>query len=1070
MRILGWRVDRYGRWQDVERTVAPGGLILLYGLNEAGKTTWLHFIRAMLFGESRKDKSPYWSPEEGWGGRLDVVFADGQQWRVERRVEGRREHSRILAPGGAQVDEETWNRRLGGLSRFVYDQIFAFGLGELERFESLSDPRVAGQLYSAGAGLRGTDLAAAEQRLVQAMEKRYKSRGKNPVINQLQTALQECERQIRILGDPAAEYAEVTAALAQCDDQEAEVADRRKEIRVRRRRLLRLKQLREIFDAWNNTESSWAEVRDLPDVDPDEVARLDRILEKVEGLQLEAARAAKERDALEAELRSVPEPGPLWRERERIATVLEGRGLEAGRREERIRIRNELASWAVEERDWVQRLGPELAGQGAEPDTSIAAREQGSELWRALEQAEVVLRDRRATAEREIETLERIRQERVELEAEALAAVGDEVPSFGVAPEGSGLTVRGGKFAEGDIPGRRAKVRELLEIRRQRAEKEARLESTLEAIQSASNSQVGPERWAWAIPAAGLILIALVGALFGAHSVLVWGAAIVGAAMAVWGVSRGRRAERDAKARREAWERRKSEVESHIRDLTEREARMAESLFGRADWSERDIEDIERVLDDAARRMALVEDKRARIEQLRRDEERARRTVEMEQKKLQESEDQLVRCRESWESWLVGQGFPRKLSWPQVSAALDAFDHLRRLRRQMEERRRREADLGDQGRRWRRQLAELCAQCGLPIPSLPEDEDLAAQADWDARVCGSLRAALDDEIRRVQRRDRLRDERKKAAGMAEQTSDRLAAAKGELQRGWADLGITGEEEWRKVRPELRRRRELRDTRRALEEQLHRLAEDERELAEVAHWDPVAIEDELTELDRMEEELDRKTRDIGARRAENTARLKELEEGRSLSHWLQRREDLIAGLRREVREWAVDALALHLLRRTKERYERERQPAVIRRASTAFAALTGGRYRRIVVPLEEEAWYAEDAAGHRWPLPRLSRGTTEQMYLAIRLGLIDDLRERGVVPPLVMDDILVNFDPVRRRQGAKLLTRLAEDVQLFYLTCHPEVVEDFQRASSRVEVVDLKDWDPGVQVSGEVRHG
>ncbi|MBE3552503.1 MAG: AAA family ATPase [Kyrpidia tusciae] len=1070
MRILGWRVDRYGRWHDLERTVAPSGLIVLFGLNEAGKTTWLHFIRAMLFGESRKDKSPYWSPEVGWSGRLDVGFADGQQWRLERRVEGRREYSRIVAPGGAQVDEETWNRRMGGLSRFVYDQIFAFGLGELERFESLSDPRVAGQLYSAGAGLRGTDLAAAEQRLVQAMEKRYKSRGKNPVINQLQTALQECERQIRLLGDPAAEYAEVTAALAQCDDEEAEIAGCRKEVRARRRRLLRLKQLREIFDAWETTESSWAEVRDLPDVDPEELARLERALERVAELRLEADRAAKEREALDAELRSVPEPGPLWRERERIATVLEGRGLEAGRREERIRVRSELASLAVEERDWVQRLGPELVGKGAEPDTSIAAREHGSELWRALEQAEVASRDRRATVEREVQVLERIRQERLELEVEAKAGEGDEVSSSGAAANGSGPALTGGKSREGDIRSRRAKVRELLETRRQRAEKEARLESTLEAIRSASNSQAGPERWAWAIPAAGLMFIALVGGLFGAHSVLVWGAAIVGAAMAVWGVSRGRRAERDAKARREAWERRKSEIESHIRDLTEREARMAESLFGRADWSERDIEDIEGALDDAARRMALVEEKRARIEQLRRDEERARRTAEMEQKKLQESEDQLVRTRESWESWLAAQGLPRELSWPQASAALDAFDHLRRLRGQMAERRRREADLADQGQRWRRQLAELCAQCGLPIPSLPEDEDLGAQADWDARVCGSLRAALDDEIGRVQRRDRLRDERKKAVGVAEQTFDRLAAAQGELQRGWADLGITGEEEWRKIRTELRRRRELRDARRALEEQLHRLAGDERELAEVAHWDLVAIEDELTELDRMEEELDRKTRDIGARRAENTARLKELEEGRSLSHWLQLREDLMARLRREVQEWAVDALALHLLRRTKERYERDRQPAVIRRASTAFAALTGGRYRRIVVPLEEEAWYAEDVTGHRWPLPGLSRGTTEQMYLAIRLGLIDDLRERGVVPPVVMDDILVNFDPVRRRQGAALLVRLAEDVQLFYLTCHPEVVEDFQRASSQVEVVDLKGWDPGVQVSGEVRHG
>ena len=44
--------------------------------------------------------------------------------------------------------------------------------------------------------------------------------------------------------------------------------------------------------------------------------------------------------------------------------------------------------------------------------------------------------------------------------------------------------------------------------------------------------------------------------------------------------------------------------------------------------------------------------------------------------------------------------------------------------------------------------------------------------------------------------------------------------------------------------------------------------------------------------------------------------------------------------------------------------------------------------------------------------RLSRGTAEQLYLALRLGLVDQLGEVGSGLPVLMDDVLVNFSPDR----------------------------------------------------------
>ena len=68
--------------------------------------------------------------------------------------------------------------------------------------------------------------------------------------------------------------------------------------------------------------------------------------------------------------------------------------------------------------------------------------------------------------------------------------------------------------------------------------------------------------------------------------------------------------------------------------------------------------------------------------------------------------------------------------------------------------------------------------------------------------------------------------------------------------------------------------------------------------------------------------------------------------------------------------------------------------------------------------------------------QLSRGTTEQLYLSIRLGLAQELARRGVALPLVMDDVLVHFDPERARGMAEVLGVFAREHQVLFFTCHP----------------------------------
>jgi uncharacterized protein YhaN len=141
-----------------------------------------------------------------------------------------------------------------------------------------------------------------------------------------------------------------------------------------------------------------------------------------------------------------------------------------------------------------------------------------------------------------------------------------------------------------------------------------------------------------------------------------------------------------------------------------------------------------------------------------------------------------------------------------------------------------------------------------------------------------------------------------------------------------------------------------------------------------------------------------------------------------------------------RAWAVRAVALTLLAETRQRYERERQPQVVRDAERHFAAITDGRYARIVAPPGEADVRVEPEAGAARTTDQLSRGTAEQLYLALRFGLIEQFGRSAEPLPVVMDDILVNFDAERAARAAGAIRDLATRHQVVFFTCHQRTVE------------------------------
>ena len=130
-------------------------------------------------------------------------------------------------------------------------------------------------------------------------------------------------------------------------------------------------------------------------------------------------------------------------------------------------------------------------------------------------------------------------------------------------------------------------------------------------------------------------------------------------------------------------------------------------------------------------------------------------------------------------------------------------------------------------------------------------------------------------------------------------------------------------------------------------------------------------------------------------------------------------------------YSAAVLAQELLLKAKQELQRRFAPRISQRAQELFAALTGNRYQRIA--LAEDLSVSTAAEGEdtlRGSLWR-SDGTADQMYLALRLAVAEELTPNA---PLILDDAFVRFDDTRLKEALNILNQTGEDKQVILFTC------------------------------------
>lgn len=226
MKILELNLMAFGPFTNVLLDLSGGreGLHVVYGRNEAGKTSALRAIKALLYGipHNTTDNFLHDNQTLRLGGRLR--HSDGNEIRFNRRKGTKRT---LLAPDGTPLDDRTLEKFLGGIGEQVFTTMFGISHDILVSGgqDLLQGGGEVGQsLFAAGLGAIG--LSAFLKELEGEIRGLFLPSGANPTINQALAAYKEAKRKIAELSLPGREWLRHTLALEEALSRRAEVAAR----------------------------------------------------------------------------------------------------------------------------------------------------------------------------------------------------------------------------------------------------------------------------------------------------------------------------------------------------------------------------------------------------------------------------------------------------------------------------------------------------------------------------------------------------------------------------------------------------------------------------------------------------------------------------------------------------------------------------------------------------------------------------------------------------------------------------------------------------------------------------
>lgn len=269
------------------------------------------------------------------------------------------------------------------------------------------------------------------------------------------------------------------------------------------------------------------------------------------------------------------------------------------------------------------------------------------------------------------------------------------------------------------------------------------------------------------------------------------------------------------------------------------------------------------------------------------------------------------------------------------------------------------------------------------------------------------------------------------------------------------------EQWRERADQARQYIEARDRVKSLQEQIRALlrntdlnalraaVEADKPVPETTVRSEVALK---RDFERLGEEMDARMKEEHAidlaltERAAGARSISEIEEERGIV------DERVRALEFEM-EAASYAMAL-IEEIARDKHARI-APRLATRAGEFLKEITGGAYQEVLVnrDLRISIRIPQTNIMTENPEKVLSKGTVDQLYLALRLAMVQSMSENGESIPLLLDDPFSSYDDQRLERALDLLARLSAQNQVLLFTCREDVVRAAEAVNAPVLRLD-----------------
>ncbi len=1018
MKLNEIHVDGFGVWHNLRLRDLSPSVTVLYGPNEAGKTTLMHFLRAMLYGVTEERRERYLPPRNGGrsGGSLGLLSDEGP-FLSERFVErGDDDRGRVVVtlPDGEQQGDRLLREALESVDQRTYCNVFAIGLDEINELGALEGAEAARWIYRLTSGLDRVSLYDVIRGLRTSRTQLLDEAGKPSIIADLMNKRERLRTEIDELAIDARRWSKLAVEIDEVDAQTDQLQGELRETEKRARRIEIALGLKPLWAERDRVVEERRRFDGLPDLGDKPLVRLDELNTKAEEHQRQYDRLRGQRRELHKEMKELGVNEVLMRSCCRLDALGEQQDwLEAlGRQSEELTEEVERLDTRVEVESarlaklWAHKPAPEAAPEL--DDDKLEILKPASE---AVFEAERLVTE----ARREVERF-RGHQSNYDAQLEGALTSSEKLGLPNDIEEAGELvsTLRRRLKAEQKVEQARRHVSTLEDERDRLIESQVLpIEFFILLTAAFALAAVGVF-WSWIAPVGtgGWWALAFVGA--------------VGCLFARYLLEDKSAIELDNCRQQLSTANEQIKLALKEQGVLDDELHLNEgSVVVRLQHAEKHLEELERMLPvEAERRKASQKTKSA-------------------EEFFRSAKEELAKAEKDWRSSLRSVGLPEETTAADVEKLAGQHRALAELRSRAEMKQE-EIERAD------REYEKLTKR----IVALAEEADLVLE---ESEVTEQLEHLLTErrlQQGRIDHRKKLRERSKELKEKEQRHAQQAERVEADLHALFASARVDEEQAFRQVVTDIQSAAKLDETFGRLTREIAAAigaAGTEADFAELMSREgAVRLDGKWNELTAEHEALEKQLRELAVRRVSLEKERTEMVEETAMMD-KQVEVDLIdAQIDDAKQRWRERAAVGAMLELIRSDYEEHRQPETLIEASKYLERFTRGRYPRVWTPLADDVLLVDTADGESLPVESLSRGTREQLFLSVRMALVAMYARRGVQLPMILDDVLVNFDDGRARIAASVLSEFAADGhQVLLFTCHEHVRSMFNDLNADV---------------------